>query len=384
MKQPLRVLHLEDSRRDCELIEDLLLKAGIACKTKRVETGADFFDALQNELFDLILADCRLPTFSGLQALEIAQALRPEVPFIFVSGTLGEDKAIESLRHGATDYVLKERLPDLAPAVRRALAEAEERALFRELQQRLRRAGRTEAISTFSNVIARDFNDIATTILEHTSLLKTESHKPERVLEINTTIEHAALKASEIAQQLLAFARKSEGRVAPTDINRYVQDIFPLLRSKAPPTIALCFEPGTDLPKILGDPTQMERILINLLANSVKSMPDGGTITLSTKLVPSTRMPDLLSHLGNDKYVCLQVADTGKGMDEMTREHVFEPFYTTAMEPGRATGLELPAVYGLMQTVYELMQIQNGVVQVESKRGKGTTVSLFFSNSPAA
>ena len=210
MKQPLRVLHLEDSAEDCKLVERLLFNDGIACETKRVDTGTEFFDALQNESFDLILADCKLPTYSGLQALEIAHALRPEVPFIFVSGTIGEEKAIESLRHGATDYVLKDRLSELAPAVRRALSEAEERGLFRELQQRLRPAERTEAISTFSNVITHEFNNLATIILGHTSLLKTEYNKPERVLEINAEIEHAALRAAEIVHQLFASADKSE------------------------------------------------------------------------------------------------------------------------------------------------------------------------------
>jgi len=210
MKQPLRVLHLEDSRKDCELIEQLLLKDGITCETKRVDTGPEFFDALKSEAFDLIMADCSLPSFSGLQALEVAQALRPDVPFIFVSGTLGEEKAIESLRHGATDYVLKGRLPDLAPAVRRAMAEAKERVLFREMQQRLRRAGRTEAISTFSNTIEHDFKEIAATILEQTSLLKTEYKKPKRVLEINDKIEQATLRAKELMPRLLALARKNE------------------------------------------------------------------------------------------------------------------------------------------------------------------------------
>ncbi len=142
MKQSLRVLHIEDSVEDSELVRQLLLKEGINCEVKRVETRPEVFDSLQTESFDLILADCKLPKFSGLHALEIAHALKPETPFVFVSGTIGEETAIESLRNGATDYVLKDRLSRLAPAVRRALAEAEERTLCRQLQLRLReRAG---------------------------------------------------------------------------------------------------------------------------------------------------------------------------------------------------------------------------------------------------
>ncbi len=92
----------------------------------RIETRDAVFNALEKNAYDLILADCKLPNFSGMRALEIAHALKPEVPFVFVSGTIGEETAIESLRNGATDYVSKDRLSRLVPAVHRALAEAEE------------------------------------------------------------------------------------------------------------------------------------------------------------------------------------------------------------------------------------------------------------------
>ncbi len=141
MKQLLRVLHIEDSREDSELIQNLLRREGINCEVRRVETRPTLFDALQNDTFDLILADCKLPNFSGLHALEIAHALKPEIPFVFVSGTIGEETAIESLRNGATDYVLKDRLSQIrVPAVRPGHSnEAEERiALYRQMQQRLR------------------------------------------------------------------------------------------------------------------------------------------------------------------------------------------------------------------------------------------------------
>src|ERR1700743_1290868 len=136
--KPLNILHIEDSEDDSELIRRLLVDHGLPCHIKRIETRNQVFDKLEKNSYDLILADCKLPNFSGLQALEIAHALKPETPFIFVSGTIGEGTAIESLRNGATDYVLKDRLSRLVPAVRRALAEAEERTLCRQLQQRLR------------------------------------------------------------------------------------------------------------------------------------------------------------------------------------------------------------------------------------------------------
>ncbi len=141
MKQILNILHIEDSTEDSELIGDLLSNSGFQCQITRIESRPEVFDALEKNEYDLILADCKLPNFSGLRALEIAHALKPEIPFVFVSGTIGEETAIESLRNGATDYVLKDRLSRLAPSVRRALAEAEERTMCRRLQTTVARSG---------------------------------------------------------------------------------------------------------------------------------------------------------------------------------------------------------------------------------------------------
>ncbi|MEH2084364.1 MAG: response regulator [Nostoc sp.] len=128
----LRFLLLEDSLLDAELAQAILTEGGIDCQLIRVETGSDFLAALETETFDLILADYALPSFDGISALEIARNRAPEVPFIFVSAALGEELAIEALKNGATDYVLKQRLGRLVPSVQRALREAKER---RERQQ---------------------------------------------------------------------------------------------------------------------------------------------------------------------------------------------------------------------------------------------------------
>src|SRR5262245_50924545 len=127
MPSPLRILHLEDDPRDAELLQAMLENEGMLCHVICVETQADFCAGLEQGGFDLILADYTLPSFDGLSALKIALEQCPDVPFIFVSGTLGEEVAIEALKIGATDYVLKERLSRIGPSVRRALREAKER-----------------------------------------------------------------------------------------------------------------------------------------------------------------------------------------------------------------------------------------------------------------
>src|SRR6476659_3049892 len=140
MNSPLRVLHLEDDVRDTELVQATLDAEGIQTELTRVEREQDFRAALKQGNVDLILADYTLPSFDGLSALRIAQQHSPEVPFIFVSGTLGEDVAIEALKTGATDYVLKTRLARLGPAVTRALGADREKAERARAETALRRS----------------------------------------------------------------------------------------------------------------------------------------------------------------------------------------------------------------------------------------------------
>ncbi|MEK6743452.1 MAG: PAS domain S-box protein [Nitrospirota bacterium] len=126
MNKKLNILHLEDNRNDAELIRETLAAGGIACDIVLVVNRADFTAALGREQFDLILADYNLPAFDGLSALKIASAKHCTVPFLFVTGTMGEEIAVESLKHGATDYVVKSHLGRLVPSVKRALQEKEE------------------------------------------------------------------------------------------------------------------------------------------------------------------------------------------------------------------------------------------------------------------
>jgi len=137
-KPVVRVLHLEDSAIDAELICEFLNHTGAECDVHRVWTRDEFVGRLSAAEYDLILADHQLPAFDGEAALEIARELAPQIPFVFVSGTLGEHVAVESMKRGATDYVIKQRLDRLPDVVTRALGEAKERAERRRAEAGLR------------------------------------------------------------------------------------------------------------------------------------------------------------------------------------------------------------------------------------------------------
>ena len=140
MKDALRILNLEDDKNDAELNEAMLAARWPQCQLVRVDNRANYIAALEQGSIDVILSDYTMPGFDGRTALALAREKRPEVPFLFVSGTIGEDSAIEALKNGATDYVLKHRLMRLIPAVDRALRDAKERAERERAEEAMRQS----------------------------------------------------------------------------------------------------------------------------------------------------------------------------------------------------------------------------------------------------
>jgi len=168
MESQLHILHLEDDPTDAVLVQSTLKAGGITCAINRVQNRKDFVASLERDGIDLILSDFSLPAFDGFASLKIARARCPDIPFILVSGTLGEELAIDSLKRGATDYVLKERLSRLVPAVHRAMQEVKERVerklaekkreeYSRKLQVLSRRL--VEAQETERRHLARELHD---------------------------------------------------------------------------------------------------------------------------------------------------------------------------------------------------------------------------------
>ena len=165
VKTPLRILLLEDDPQDAKLIQELLETDHFACEITCVQTRAEFLAALKNGGIDLILADYQLPSFDGLSALELARSERHDLPFIFVSGMIGEETAVDALRIGATDYILKPRLARLVPAVQRAMRETRERAERRVAAEATRRSEKElldviEAIPTMAFTALADGSSV--------------------------------------------------------------------------------------------------------------------------------------------------------------------------------------------------------------------------------
>ena len=173
MDAKLHVLILEDDPNDAELTENALKRAGVSLETRRVDTKEAFLRELDQFDPDLILADYSLPSFGGMAALDICRKKCPDTPVIVVSGVIGEEFAIETLKQGATDYVLKQRLSRLIPVVHRALRESEERVKRRLMEEALR-----ENEKKFREL----FNNLNDAVLLNEL---TKDHNPGRILEVN-------------------------------------------------------------------------------------------------------------------------------------------------------------------------------------------------------
>jgi PAS domain S-box-containing protein len=237
------------------------------------------------------------------------------------------------------------------------------------LEQQLRHSQKMEAVGTLAGGIAHDFNNLLQAVHGYADLLllKKGGDAPGRE-ELNE-ISQAARRASELTHQLLTFSRKVESRLRPLDLNHEVEQVHKLLQRTIPKMIRFELDLQADLHTVFADPAQVEQAMMNLGLNARDAMPDGGTLRVSTRNV-TLRAGDrgCPAELEPGDYVRVTLSDTGCGMDPDTREHIFEPFYTTK-EMGKGTGLGLSMVYGIVKN-------HRGAIYCHSTPGRGTTFEI--------
>ncbi len=383
---PLRILHLEDSDLDAELIEAELESLGHPVAIERVMTRDAFARAAVAGRHDLILADYVLPTFDGVSALGIARAQCPDTPFIFCSGTLGEDVAVEALKNGATDYVVKQRLDRMPRTIVRALAEARARADKREAEaalqalnetlevriaertrelaaanealqaqivereraeDALRLAQRLDAVGQLTSGVAHDFNNLLTVIAGNIEFLEkavSDARSKRRL----AMMRGAAERGARLTAQLLAFSRRQRLEPTPVSLNQTVASMRDLLQSSIGGAVRIETTLQPDLWPALVDATQIELVILNLAINARDAMAVGGRLAIETANVSVTGAPTRPEQPAPGAYVMVAVSDTGTGMTPDVLARVFEPFFTTK-EVGKGSGLGLAQVYGFVK-----------------------------------
>ena len=378
MTQPLRFIHLESNPADAALIATTLRDAGILCQLKQAQTREEFLAALRQEGFSLILADTAVPGFDGATALSLARTLHPDVPFLFVSDTQGEEFAIDMMQHGATDYISKQRLGRLVPSIKRTLRELDERLerrraedALRVSEKQFRQAQKMEAVGRLAGGLAHDFNNLLTVIMGHSQVLLGELPSGNPIRAKIEEMQKAGERAASLIRQLMAFSRKQplEPKILP--LNSVVGNVESMLRRLIGEDIQLVIRPDPFNGHVKADPGQLEQVLMNLVVNARDAMPNGGLLAIETSQTELARTPMHHLHpLPLGQYVKLTVTDTGCGMNADVLAHLFEPFFTTK-EEHKGTGLGLSTVFGIVTTC-------GGGIDVWSQVGHGTTFDLYF------
>jgi signal transduction histidine kinase len=371
MKFPLHILHLEDDPNDADIIRSTLEAAGIACAITCVENQHDYIAALERGGIDLIFSDFSLPAFDGLSATKIAQARWPNIPVILVSGTLGEELAIDSLKNGATDYVLKERLSRLVPAVRRAMQEVEARAERQRLKAQFIEAQKMEVVGQLAGGVAHDFNNILAIIMGYCDLLSSDLGPDSPLRTYTEEIQQASERAAGLTRQLLVFSSKQVVQPVVLDLNDVLADLDKMLRRLIHENVEMAIFPGKQIGRIKADSGYIGQVLMNLVVNARDAMPKGGKLAIRTENVTLDE-EHTRAHSGAipGDYVMLSVGDTGTGMTPEVKARLFEAFFTTKAK-GKGTGLGLA-------TCQTIIQQSGGYIDVCSDLGKGATFKIYF------
>ncbi|UCF39566.1 MAG: PAS domain S-box protein [Gemmatimonadota bacterium] len=287
-------------------------------------------------------------------------------------------QAEEVLRHAydELDKRVLERTTELSEANVRLRQEMAERQRSQEerleLESQLRQAQKMEALGRLTGGIAHDFNNLLTVMLANAELVG-HSLPPEyeHLLEELDQLQSAGRKARDLVKKLLGFARQEELSLKSVDLSKVITDLERVLRRLIPEDIAIELAVEESCNRVLADPMAVEQIVINLATNARDAMPNGGTLRIALERV-DVDATHALSRPGSvpGEYCCVRVSDTGVGMDQDVVQRVFEPFFTTK-PPDGGTGLGMSMIYGLMSQ-------QGGFVELESEKGKGTVVKLFF------
>jgi PAS domain S-box-containing protein len=497
MAHPLNLIIVEDNLADAELLQRQLRRAGFNPTAVRVEREETLRAALRQPV-DIVLSDFDMPQFNGLRALEIVRAVSSEIPFILVSGTMGEDIAVEAMKKGASDYLLKDRLARLGQAITAALmqararkerqaletaiadTEARYRSIFenasegifqldgdhrllianpalarmfgwesagamtasvadfaqllckedagrtrlfdtlrsqrslqgveicgtrkdgspiwlslnarligspdgsrhvdgtvedisakKALESQLLRAQRLESVGRLAGGVAHDINNILVPVLMGAGMLRAKTDDPEQQALLDT-MEASARRGAAIVKQLLQFSRGASGARVSIKPAALVKDMCDIMRETFPKNITVRSELAAQDLAVVGDPTQLHQILMNLCVNARDAMHDGGELRIGVREIaadPTTKIAAGIQPRSG-RYVALSVGDTGCGISPEHLETIFDPFFTTK-ELGHGTGLGLSTVLGITRS-------HGGFIQIETAVGRGTTFTVAF------
>jgi two-component system NtrC family sensor kinase len=402
---PLSVLVVEDEPLDFDQVVQVLRRSGIEARCRRVDTEDEYLEQLRI-LPDIILSDYLLPSFSALSALQLLEESGLDIPLIVLTGTVNEETVVESMKRGAADYLIKDRMTRLGPAVRRALQDRELRAekkrveanamrdrglkeaaearaavaveleqSNRELQESNRRLKETQAhliqnekmasLGQLVAGIAHEINNPLAFVVNNLFIVETglDALSPEIEPHLSQTSLEKLRKArarlgemreglnrvKELVLDLRTFSRLDEGEFQTADVVDTIDGVLLLLKCKINGRIQVEKQYAADR-TLYCYAGRLHQVLMNLIGNAVDAIVGEGKIVIATSQTPEAFL--------------ISIRDNGEGIPEAVRSRIFDPFFTT--KPiGQGTGLGLAISYGIVQD-------HGGAIEVQSEEGVGT------------
>jgi two-component system cell cycle sensor histidine kinase/response regulator CckA len=383
MSNPLRVLVIEDNEDDALLLLHALRQGGYEPVYKRVEEADAMLKALHSQKWDVVISDYVMPHFGAPDALELLKKQEMDIPFIIVSGAVGEETAVLAMKAGAHDYIRKDNYSRLIPAIERELREVEVRRKQKQaeedkkkIQAQFFQSQKLEAIGRLTGGVAHDFNNILTAIQGFTDLAMGGSDVTSHVYNDLRQIQVAVERAASLTRQLLIFSRRQPMNFLHLDLNKTVENLIGMLHRIIGEEITITCKLASGPLSVFADKTSVEQMVMNLVVNAKDAMPQGGEITLKTeKVTVSESDAKGMAEARSGKFIRFSVIDRGTGMDPKTLEQIFEPFFSTK-GTGKGSGLGLSVVYGIVQQ-------HKGWLRVSSEVGKGSVFEVYLPRSNA-
>jgi signal transduction histidine kinase len=367
-----RILLVEDVPADAELVIDELRGDGLKCVVECVDSEPDYLQALDSFAPDIVLSDLGLPDFDGYRALQLLRERQALLPFIFVSGTMGEEVAVDALRQGATDYILKNNTVRLAAAVRRALREAAEQRSFRRVEEELIRAQRFESLALLAGGLSHDLRNILQPLLLAADTLD-DYGGDARLKRLGDLVRGCGRRGLDMVSSMLTFARGAR-RAEQVRVGSLFDALGLLLQGSVPRTVTLTIDPRVPELEFEGNHTELQQCLLNLCLNALQAMPGGGDLQVTADRV-TLHEDFFVDHetVAPGDYLELTVGDTGEGIPAEVMENLFRPFFTTKID---GTGL------GLL-SCKRIVASHDGVLRVDSTVGAGTHFRVYLPLSDA-
>jgi len=367
----LRVLSIEDNPDDYAMLVRHLQRGGYVVAAHRVETREALIAALR-EPWDIVFSDWMLPGFTGLDALAVCRELGADLPFIVVSGTIGEELAVDALRGGAADFILKDRLARLLPAVARELHERGVRAEHRRVQEQLVISDRMASIGLLAAGVAHEINNPLAAAMSNLELATMELQALVTSPQLSAISEEigdartATLRIRDIVRDLKLFSRAADETSGAIDLHRVLESTLRMASNEVRHRASVVRELAP-VPQVDGNESRVGQVFLNLIVNAAQSIPPGNakanTITVATRTGP-------------DGWPVVEIRDTGCGMAPEVRDRIFTPFFTTK-GIGEGTGLGLSICHRIVTGI-------GGTITVESEVGRGTTFEVRLPPSSRA